>query len=177
MLTKKVATGIFFQLPVGKTSAIISGPNNKLYPEHVTPCKDTHLTPFIMKNKALPFLLILLVTALSGAISIADVAFSVEVGGSENKDVLKDGLKPSELTQLTVNANEEGVNIEEFQIILARDKSPILAEKVMSNTFDLTRFKPKAKPGDRIAIEVTKISSGSESDLAQNNRVLFIPIR
>jgi hypothetical protein len=92
--------------------------------------------------------------------------------------VLTDGLKPSELTQLTIDANDENVKILEFHIIHARGKSPVNVGVVTEgNTFDLNKFRDEAKAGDRIVVEVRKISGVDDNRLTEKNRILQIPIR
>jgi hypothetical protein len=134
----------------------------------------SHLTQVTMKTS----FLILSVMVLLASISVADLSFTVQVQGAEERNVLTDGLKPSELTQLTIDANDESVKILEFHIIHARGKSPVNVGVVTEgNTFDLNKFRHEAKAGDRIVVEVKKISGVDNNKLTEKNRILQIPIR
>lgn len=109
--------------------------------------------------------------------SIAELTFTVKVDGAEQKDVLTNGLKPSELAPLTIHSNNENLKVLEFEIIHARGESPLSRGSVtQGNTFDLSKFRDKAKTGDRIVISVTKITGDSDK-LTKKNSVLQIPIR
>jgi light-regulated signal transduction histidine kinase (bacteriophytochrome) len=121
--------------------------------------------------------LILTVMVLFASISIADLTFSVKVQGAEQKNVLADGLKSSELAQLTIDSNDENVNVLEFEIIHALGKSPLNSAIVtQGNIFDLNKLRDQAKAGDRIVINVTKIT-GYDNKLSKKNSILRIPIR
>lgn len=109
--------------------------------------------------------------------SSSELTFSVKVDGVEQRDVLAEGLKPSELAQLTINSNDEDVKVLEFEIIHARGESPVNRANVMQgNTFDLRAFRDEAKAGDRIVISVTKVTGDSDK-LSKKNSILQIPIR
>lgn len=107
----------------------------------------------------------------------SELTFSVKVDGVEQRDVLAEGLKPSELAQLTIDSNDEDVKVLEFEIIHARGESPVNRGNVMQgNTFDLGAFRDQARAGDRIVISVTKITGDSDK-LSKQNSILQIPIR
>ena len=109
--------------------------------------------------------------------SMSELTFSVKVAGAEQRDVLADGLKPSELTQLTIDSNDDDVKVLQFEIIHARGLSPLKRGNVKEgNTFDLSKFRDQAKAGDRIVINVTKITADS-GKLSEKNSILQIPIR
>src|SRR5688500_15041848 len=122
--------------------------------------------------------LILSVMVLLASISIADLSFTLKVQGAEERDVMTEGLKPSELTQLTIDANDDKVKILEIEVIHARGKSPLnMGSVTEGNTFDLNKFRGKAKAGDRIVVRVIKISGADHNKLSEKNRILQIPIR
>lgn len=119
--------------------------------------------------------LIALVAVSATAFSPQDLNFNVSCKGLENRNVLKDGLKPSELSTLTVTADQEAVAVERLNVILARGDQPVLRETVTGNSFDIGGFRGSAKAGDRIVIEVVRIS-GSSEELNDENKILQIPL-
>lgn len=135
--------------------------------------KVFHLKPSTMKTSIL-----LLMLAVTMVFSVAeDLTFSVTIQGTESKDLLKDGVKPSELTFLEISTSKGDVVVEEFEILLARGKSPILRNTVEGNQFDLKTFRGPAKPGDRIVIKVNQVSGPGDNTLTEENSVIQIPIR
>jgi len=108
--------------------------------------------------------------------SVADLRYNVKVQGVEDRDVLKEGLKPSELGHLTIDAADGNVQISEFEIVHARGKSALMGTVVTGNTFDLHKYQGKAKAGDRIVIKVNKIS-GENRNLSGGNDILQILIK
>ncbi|MEX2234469.1 MAG: hypothetical protein WD824_20045 [Cyclobacteriaceae bacterium] len=78
---------------------------------------------------------------------------------------------------MNVNAGNDNVEIEEFDIILAREKSAILAEKVKGNSYDLKNFQKTAKARDRIVIKVNKVKPASATELTDKNSVIRIQIK
>ena len=106
-----------------------------------------------------------------------DLTFFVTIQGSGSKDLLKDGVKPSELTVLEISTSKGNVEVEAFEIFLARGKSPILRNAVEGNQFDLKNFRGPAKPGDRIVIKVNHVSGPGDNTLTEENSVIQIPIR
>lgn len=82
-------------------------------------------------------------------------------------------MKPSELSTLTVNADQETVAVERLNFILARGEQPVLLETVTGNSFDIGGFRGSARAGDRIVIEVVRIS-GSGETLNDQNKILEI---
>jgi len=124
---------------------------------------------------AMKALLIALVAVSATSFSPQELTFSVSCEGLENRNVLKDGLKPSELSTFTVSANQKAVAVERLNVILARGEQPVLRETVTGNNFNIPAFHSSAKPGDRIVIEVVKISGSTEA-LNDQNKILQIPL-
>ena len=125
-----------------------------------------------------PFLVTVLVLAtVASSFVTADLSFSVTVQGVEGRNVLEAGLKPSELTSLTIASSDTTKEIEAFEILLARGKSPVgfPVSNVDGNACDLKKFRGVAKPGDRIVIRINRISDNVQ--FPEKIRILQIPIR
>jgi len=121
---------------------------------------------------------LLLMLAVSMVCSVTeDLAFFVTIQGTGSRDLLKDGVKPSELTFLEISTTKGDAEVQAFEIFLARGKSPVLRDAVEGNQFDLKRFRGPAKPGDRIVIKVNHVSGPGDNTLTEENSVIQIPIR
>jgi len=75
----------------------------------------------------------------------------------------EDGLKPSEFAELTIETANQNITITAFQITLARGDRAVEESNVETNKFNLKKFASKARSGDRIVIEVKKLSDQSYS--------------
>lgn len=71
---------------------------------------------------------------------------------------LKEGLKPSELSELTIVYSNQEIKVEAFQVTLARGNRAIEISDVMGNKFNLRKFSDSARSGDRIVVEVKKLN-------------------
>ena len=127
-----------------------------------------------MKTSAL----ILGILVAVASLSVADLRFIVIIDGIQQRNVIKDGLRPAELSQLTLMSNDKAVGISEFEIIHVRGASPV-HEAVLTNTntYDLKHLRPQAKPGDRIVIKIKNVTGGHYNRLSEENSTILIPVR
>jgi len=75
----------------------------------------------------------------------------------------EDGLKPSEFAELTIETANQNITITVFQITLARGNRAVAVSNVETNKFNLKKFASQARSGDRIVIEVKKLSDHTYS--------------
>ena len=68
------------------------------------------------------------------------------------------GLKPSELGELTISSSNKEIKVEVFQITLARGNRAVKITDVNGDKFNLREYYGTARSGDRIVIEVKKLS-------------------
>jgi hypothetical protein len=129
-----------------------------------------------MKASIVVPLLVVSSILLAGFLS-PELSFVVTVQGVEDRDVLKDGLRQSEMTLLTINTNMEGVVVEKFGIMHARGTSPVTRATVRGNTFDLGDFRSLAKPGDRILITITSVVGPDKVSIIVRDVKFVIPIK
>lgn len=76
---------------------------------------------------------------------------------------LKDGSKISEFNELRIETGDKDLVIESFQITLARGNRAIEVTDVNGSIFDLRKYIRKARSGDRIVIEIKKLSDGTNA--------------
>jgi hypothetical protein len=126
--------------------------------------------------KTMHIIIALVAGALLSASSTADYAFTVSVQGSEAVNVMKEGIKSSALTHLTISTNDEKVSVTEFHIVLARASSPLESKAVKGNAVDVSSFRGKAKAGDRIMIDIRAVSARGQDPIALRDVLLLIPI-
>lgn len=74
---------------------------------------------------------------------------------------LKEGLKPSELNELTIESSNQEIKVEAFQVTLARGNRAVEISDVVGNKFNLRKFSSDARSGDRIVVEIKKLSDQS----------------
>lgn len=132
-----------------------------------------------MKSATLSALLMVFATIATNAFIVEDTLFAVTIQGIENRDVLKDGVKPFELTQVTLDVRDKNFKIHEFEIILARGKSPVGFPNavVTGNKCDLAKFRGIAKSGDRIVIKVNKGIGPNGEEIMIRDGLLEIPVK
>jgi len=126
-------------------------------------------------------ILFVLPLCLSGFIAFTlanDLAITVKVEGVEQLS-LREGLSPSELAMMTIETSNENVSVREFEVILARGSRPVenSVQVIQGNSYDLDKFSQFAKPGDRIVIQLNKLSHSEEERLTDQNRAIVIPIK
>lgn len=92
----------------------------------------------------------------------ADIKLSIKGIGHD----LKEGLKPAEFGELTIESSNKNIKIEAFQITLARGNRAIEISDVKGNKFDLRKYDGYARSGDRIVIEIKKVSDPTFSQQA-----------
>lgn len=153
---------------------------NQTIPGALSRC-NTNLSPKhnTMKPSTVSAFLMVFATAIANAFVAEDTLFTVTIQGVENRDVLKDGVKPFEMTQVTVDVRDKNFKIHEFEIILARGKSAVgfPATVVTGNQYDLVKFRGIAKPGDRIVIKVNKTIGSNGERIHLSDGILQIPIK
>ena len=121
--------------------------------------------------------LILCVMVVLVSFSDAGLTFTVKVDGVGDRNLLKEGLKPSEFRHLSIHSSEENVKISSFEILHVRGRSTVNRAVVTNaNSYDLNNFRSQAKPGDRIVIKVSKLSGADGNQLSDKNSVIQIPV-
>jgi len=103
--------------------------------------------------------------------------FSVEIEGIENRDIFDQGILISDLDQMTIGSNKKLVEVDEFEITLARKSVPLKFQEVQGNTYNLALFSELAESGDRIIIEVKNLVAAEKKDLSVKNSVLTIRLK
>lgn len=127
-----------------------------------------------------PYLLLLvLVMFLTSAFIMQEATYTVTIHRVENRDILKDGVKPIELTEISVSGWQEDLKVREFEIILARGKSPVgfPSATVKGNRYDLEKYRKIARSGDRIVITINKIADSTGLVVDVRNSTLTVPIK
>lgn len=112
-----------------------------------------------MKNSHFLFLVLFSLTVFTSSfnfLSIDDLEFKYLIKGVTHE--LNEGLKPSEFDKLTIELTNHEIKIEAFQITLSRGNRAVNISDVKSNTFNLRKFYGEARSGDRIVIEIKKLS-------------------
>ncbi|WKN40469.1 hypothetical protein [Tunicatimonas pelagia] len=132
-----------------------------------------------MKTFGANCLLFLSVLLASSFISVTkdEVNFSIKINGKEKVDLEK-GISSSDLPTITIEADDKGLSVEKFDIILARGNRPVEypVKTIDGNRFDLSAYSVTAKPGDRVVIELREID-GLEEELPDEKKLLIIPIK
>ena len=120
--------------------------------------------------------LLLLLTMSSFLRTPEESDITIIVQGAEDKDVIRDGLLPSELTYMTLESSDKTTEVAEFQIFLARGQSPVgfPATLVTGNQVALEKYRPLAKSGDRLVINLRKLKGDQK---LPERKVILIPIR
>ena len=113
---------------------------------------------------------------IAASFNATELDFTVSVLGLEERDVIKEGLKPIELTTLTIRTNTANVSVAEFRIFHARGKSPINGAVVQGDRFDISQYRKQAKSGDRIVIEVTGVTESGKGKTSLKDKIIQIPI-
>ncbi|MEK6477956.1 GldM family protein [Catalinimonas sp. 4WD22] len=105
----------------------------------------------------------------------SDDALNIKVKGIETKNILKEGISPSEFALMTIERNNSPVKVQQFEIVLARGTRAIFpgSQTVSGNQFDLEDLSDVAKAGDRIVIEILKFSGEENMD----NKSSFVVIQ
>lgn len=120
--------------------------------------------------------LILCVMVVLVSFSNAGLTFTVKVEGVHDRNLLKEGLKPSEFRHLSIHSNEQKVKISLFEILHVRGRSTVNRAVVTNaNGYDLNNFRSQAKPGDRIVIKISKLN-GDDNQLSDKNSLIQIPV-
>jgi hypothetical protein len=129
-----------------------------------------------MKTNRLQWIIPILVLISAGFKPPNQSDFRVVVQGLDHKNVIPDGLEPAEMTFLTIDAIDSGVEVTEFELLLARGQSPIGVPGIIvsGNQVGLEKFRPFAKAGDRLVINVRKVKPEDE---LPKERIVRIPIR
>ena len=118
----------------------------------------------LMKNNIQTFTgSLVLFLLLSSFVTSEELNFTVKINKLENRNILKDGLKPSEFAEMTVEPTSKNIEIEAFEITLARGNRAISISTIEKNRFDLRQYRDQARSGDRIVIEITKLSNKNGS--------------
>ena len=126
------------------------------------------------KSHLLPVSLVLiLVFSAFNSLSDQDSGFKISVTNL-NHD-LNEGLKPSEFAKLTIASIDKAIEVESFEITLARGNRAVSILTIESDTFDLREFQGKARSGDRIVIQIINISD-NEDLLLPNNSVFTLKV-
>ena len=133
-----------------------------------------------MKPSHVQVLAVASVFVLASAFTLQEATYSVTIQGVESRDILKDGVKATELTEVTVGVSREDLKVREFEIILARGQSPVgfPTVTVKGNKYDLEKYRKIAKPGDRIVITLKKLANSTGDMVVEvRNSTLTIPIK
>ena len=102
-------------------------------------------------------------------------AFHVTIQGIEGRDILKEGVARTEFARMTLETDREETAIEGFEVVLARGSSPVETFVVdTGNSMDLREFADSARSGDRLVIDVKKVTG---IDPANASYVMSIPVK
>jgi hypothetical protein len=119
------------------------------------------------KTRFLSFILVLAVLSNAFAfLSTDEPGFKISIAGVNHE--LKDGLNPSEFAKLTIESKDEKINVQSFEITLARGSRAISITKYEGNIVDLNLLKANARSGDRIVIDIKSMSIENESSSPAN---------
>ncbi len=126
------------------------------------------------KRRILRRLFVLAVSLSSFSLfTIEDPKFKISIAGV-NHD-LNGGLKPSEFAELTIESADERIEVSSIEITLARGNRAVTILTINSDSFDLGEFKEKAQPGDRIVVQIIKVSD-TEDLLLPDNKMFIIKV-
>ena len=126
------------------------------------------------KRRILRTLFVLAVSLSSFSLfTIEDPKFKISIAGV-NHD-LNEGLKPSEFAKLTIESADERIEVSSIEITLARGNRAVTILTINSDSFDLREFKEKAQPGDRIVVQIIKVSD-TEDLLLPDNTMFIIKV-
>ncbi|MCG8308893.1 MAG: hypothetical protein MI975_15975 [Cytophagales bacterium] len=104
-----------------------------------------------------------------------DIEYTIDLDGKRG-NYAKQELKHSDFAMMKITTNNKEKVVLEFDIILARGKRAIHYNRsVQGNQFDLKYFSEDTRDGDRIVIEILKISD-ENIELTQYNSIITIPI-
>lgn len=109
--------------------------------------------------------------------SNSDYALNIKVKGVETKNIIQEGITPSEFAMMTIESNNPSIKIQQFEIVLARGTRAIFpgSHTVSGNQFDLENISDAAKAGDRIVIEIKKVSG--EENIDSKSSFVVIPVK
>jgi len=124
-----------------------------------------------------PAVILCLLAPLLTAVPQYPLVFSVNVQGVDNRNVLKDGVEPDELANLTINVDGKSLYVDEFDVIHARGKSPVGSMAVKGNSCNLSSFRKKAKSGDRLVIDIKRVVDHQQHPIESGQLVVQIPIK
>ncbi|MDN5211898.1 hypothetical protein QQ020_07540 [Fulvivirgaceae bacterium BMA12] len=101
--------------------------------------------------------------------------FTIKVEGIEDRDLRREGLKPSEFALMTIEAKIENMRIDAVEISLGYGSGLVSATKtVKGNSLDLTEYSELAKPGGRIILKLHTITE--EKDKAPVNKHFYVTL-
>lgn len=129
-----------------------------------------------MKRNNIPGLVALLIMGLTAFRVTSDNGFLFVIQGLEGRDVLKEGLSPTDFTLLTIKNDNKSLQVNEFEIVLARGQSPVglPVTVVHGNSISLDKFRPFAKTGDRLVVKVRTVNG---EQVQSEDAIFVIPIR
>jgi len=104
---------------------------------------------------------------------IEDLHFKISIKGVTHD--LNEGLKPSEFAKLTIESVDESIEVSSIEITLARGNRAVTILTINSDSFDLRAFKANAQPGDRIVVQIIKVSD-TEDLLLPDNTIFIIKV-
>ena len=110
-----------------------------------------------IKNTSVCLIVILLISLGFADVYAQEMRVDVSVKGLKS-DFSEQGLKISDLALMELTPHNEFVEIRGFQVQLSRGTRLVKERKVAGSQFDLRRLKSKARPGDRIVIEIDMIN-------------------
>lgn len=115
--------------------------------------------------------------------------YSFKSGGREiNK---KNGVKATALRSMNISPvadenfarevpKDASYRIREIEVTLARGTRPVTSQKFTSQKLNLSRFTSQARPGDRLVIEIKKVTrktyQGKSEKIATRNEIHSIPL-
>lgn len=122
----------------------------------------------------------LLMIVLFSAFTVAfnsDYGLNIKVEGIASKNILQEGIIPSEFAMMTIESDNPTVKIQQFEIVLARGTRAIFpgSQTVSGNQFDLENLSDAAKAGDRIVIKIKKVSG--EENIDSKSSFVVIPVK
>ena len=104
--------------------------------------------------------------------------FQVVIQGTQGRDLLKEGVSRNEFAPMTIVTDQKEARVEGFDVVLARGSSPIeVFEVAAGNSMDLREFAGSARSGDRLVIEIKKISGIESADLSGTEYIVIIPVK
>lgn len=85
----------------------------------------------------------------------------------------RDGLKPSEFAEMTIESIDVSIAIDELQITLARGNRAVDFSSVKSGSFNLRNYTGNARAGDRIVVEIKKSTDKIDSSSLYNSVIVI----